>query len=69
MRFIQLRYSNDGAENWSSWRSLTSGETGGFLAPMIARRLGFARHRVWQFMDTSDTAQDVLAASIIVESE
>jgi hypothetical protein len=28
-----------------------------------------ARHRIWEIMDTSNAAQDVLAASIIVDSE
>lgn len=69
MRCFQLRYANDGAENWSNWRDLDSGDTGAFLQTLVARRLGMARHRVWEIMDTSDTAQDVLAASIIVESE
>ena len=67
MRLIQLRYAKDGAENWSNWRDLTAGDTGDFLQPLVARRLGMARHHVFQVMDTSDTAQDVLAASIIIE--
>jgi hypothetical protein len=67
MRLIQVRYSNDGSENYSDWRNLDAGQTGSFLVPLIARRLGMARHRVWEFMDTSDTAQDVLSASIIIE--
>ena len=65
-RFFQLRYSDD-AENYSNWRDLPSGDTGSFLHPLVARRLGMTRHRVWEVMDTSDTAQDVLAASIILE--
>ena len=67
MTTIQLRYSDDGGENLSNWRNLPSGETGGFLQPLIVRRLGMTRHRIWEVMDTSDTAQDVLAASIILE--
>jgi len=67
-RYFQLRYTND-ASNYSDWRNLESGDTGGFEHPLHARRLGIARHRIWEIMDTSDAAQDVLAASIIVESE
>lgn len=67
-RYFQLRYTNDGA-NYSDWRNLESGDTGGFEQPLEARRLGMARHRIWEIMDTSPSAQDVLAASIIVESE
>ena len=68
-RFIQLRYSDDGGANWTQWRDIPSGSTGCFLQPLIARRLGMTRHRIWEIMDTSNAAQDVLAASIIVESE
>ena len=67
MTYFQLRYSNDGGENYSNWRDMPASATGGFLQPLIARRLGMTRHRIWEFMDTSDTAQDVLAASIILE--
>ena len=66
-RIIQLRQSKDGAENFSAWRDLSAGGTGSFQQPLVARRLGMARHRVLEIMDTSDTAQDVLAASIIIE--
>lgn len=66
-RFIQVRYSDDGAKNYSNWRNLPTGETGDHLATLVTRRLGMTRHRVWEFMDTSDTAQDVIAASIIAE--
>lgn len=66
-RFIQVRYSNDGANNYSDWRNMPAGETGSFLCPLVVRRLGMARHRVWEFMDTSDTPQDVLAAEIIAQ--
>jgi hypothetical protein len=65
MSVIQLRYASDGAENWTAWRNLDAGETGDFLKPMVARRLGMARHRVWEISDTSDTPHDILAASII----
>lgn len=63
---FQLRYANDGAENWSNWRNFDAPVTGQFLQPLQAWRLGQARHRVWEVMDTSDRPQDVLAAQIIV---
>ena len=44
-RYCQLRYTND-ASNYSDWRNLESGDTGGFEHPLQARRLGIARHRV-----------------------
>jgi len=66
---IDLRYSNDGGENYSNWRELDAGETGSFQQPLIARRLGNCRHRVWEFRDTSAYAADILAVSIIMEGE
>jgi hypothetical protein len=64
---FQLRYASDGAENWSNWRDFESPTTGRFLQPLVARRLGMARHRVWEVMDTSNRPQDVLAAEIIAQ--
>lgn len=69
MNYIQVRYSDDGGRNWSNWRNLEIGDTGDFLKPLVTRRLGMTRHRIWEFMDTSPAPQDVMAASIIVESE
>lgn len=65
---IEIRYSNDGGHNWSGWRELAAGDTGDFITPLIARRLGMARHRIWEIRDTSDTPQDIIAASLMVES-
>ena len=67
--FISLRYSNDGAENYGNWRQLEAGSTGSFITEMVARRLGFCRHRVWEICDTSNVAADILGMSIDMESE
>lgn len=67
--FVEVRYSNDGGENYSNWRLLDIGTTGSFLKELILRRLGFCRDRVWEFRDTSAVIADVLAASVIMESE
>lgn len=69
MSMIQVRYSDDGGENWSNWRDVEAGDTGDFLKPVVIRRLGMTRQRVWEFMDTSATPRDLMAASIILESE
>lgn len=66
---IAIRYSNDGANNWSDWRLIDAGQTGDFIHEIVARRLGFARHRVWEFRDTSARPSDVLAVSIMAEGE
>jgi hypothetical protein len=68
-RLVSLRYFNDGAENPSNWRQLDAGQTGSFVKEMIARRLGFAKHRVWEICDTSSVAADILGMSIDMESE
>lgn len=64
---FQLRYANDGAENYSNYRDAEAPRTGWFLQPLVWRRLGMARHRVWEVMDTSNRPQDVLAAEIIAQ--
>jgi len=64
---FQIRYANDGAENYSSYRDAEPPKTGWFLQPLVWRRLGMARHRVWEVMDTSNRPQDVLAAEIIAQ--
>ena len=43
MSTIEVRYSDDGGNNWKDWRSLDAGETGDFLRPMVTRRLGLTR--------------------------
>lgn len=66
---IQLHYSNDGGNNWSGWRDFPAPTTGGFMQPLVLRRLGMARERIWELRDTSDAAQDLLAAALHVETE
>ena len=67
MSVIEVRYSDDGGNNWKDWRSLDAGETGDFLQPMVTRRLGITRHRIWEFRDTSDRPMEILAVSIQAE--
>ena len=63
--FIEIRYSNDGGNNYSNWQSREGGDTGSFLKPLVWRRLGLAKEeRIWEFRDTSNVAAEVLAASI-----
>lgn len=66
---IQLRYSNDGGNNWSGWRDFPDAGTGAFLSPLVVRRLGMARQRIWELRDTGERAIDLLSASLYVESE
>lgn len=66
---IDVRYSDDGGKNYANWRELDAGETGDFNKPLVARRLGIARHRIWEFRDASATCADILAVSLMAESE
>lgn len=66
---VQVRYSNDGCNNWSAWRDFPEAATGAFLAPLVVRRLGMARQRIWELRDTGERAIDLLSASLYVESE
>jgi hypothetical protein len=61
---LRVRYSRDGASNWTVWRDLDVGGTGSFLKPLVARQLGQATHRVWEINDTSEYPADILAAAI-----
>lgn len=63
-RVIEVRYSSDGSHNFSPWRLMDAGKTGSFLQEMVQRRLGRARHRVWEIRDTSSVANDLLAVSV-----
>jgi hypothetical protein len=65
--YVELRYSNDGGNNYSMWQPRESGDAGAFLTEMVWRRLGFAKHRVWEIRDTSNVAADILGAEIFAE--
>lgn len=66
---FQLRYSDDGAATFGAWRDLEKGDTGAFLRPMISRRHGRTRHRVWDFRDTSPYVADLLACALQTNGE
>lgn len=66
---LLLRYSNDGGHNYTDPRFLDMGDTGDFQKPVIARRLGMTRHRIWEVSYDGDRRCDLLAASVQVEGE
>lgn len=66
---MDLRYSDDGGNNWSKWRTIDTGQEGSFQQPLTTRRLGRTRHRIWEIRDTGERAIDILAASINLEVE
>lgn len=67
MTYVDLRYSKDGGHNWSDWKRRERGEVGAFCKRIVIRRMGRGRQWVFQFRDSSDSAADVIAASIQVE--
>lgn len=68
MSTIEIRYSDDGGNNWRDWRVIDAGDTGDFVKEMAVRRLGMTRHRIWEIRDTSDRPAEILAASIQAET-
>lgn len=66
---MDVRYYDDGSNNPKNWREMDTGETGDFIKQLIIRRLGMARHRIWEFRDASATCADILAVSLMAESE
>lgn len=60
---VQLRYSNDGGLNWSSWQARSLGKTGAFNQRVVWHRLGQARDRVWQVRCTDDVTFNIIGAS------
>jgi hypothetical protein len=51
---VQLRYSNDGGNTWSQWRTASLGAVGEYAIRVVFHRLGRARDRVWQLRCTDD---------------
>lgn len=61
---LMLRYSDDGARTWSSWRYLTLGKVGERFARARATMLGAARDRIWHIRVTDDVACDPINAVV-----
>jgi len=49
---IELRYSDDGGNTWSSWISQLMGGTGEYTTRCVWRRLGQSRGRIFEFRVT-----------------
>ncbi len=61
---VMLRYSNDGGNSWSSWRTATLGAVGDYTARARFLRTGSARDRVWEVRCTDDTPFAIINAAI-----
>lgn len=59
---VQMRYSNDGGNTWTDWRTASLGSVGEYAMHVFWRRLGRARDRVWQVRCTDDTPFSIVNA-------
>jgi len=65
---IQLRYSDDGANTWSSWLNRSMGKIGEHTTRCIWRRLGSSRGRVFEFRVTDKVLAGIIDAYADVTS-
>ena len=64
---MELRYSDDGGNTWSSWRSQLLGATGEYSTRCVWNRLGTSRGRVFEFRMTDPCEFQVIDAFASVE--
>lgn len=64
---VMLRYSNDGGNEWSSWRYQSLGAVGQYTQRARWLRCGSGRDRVWQIRCTDDVPFAVVGAAIDVQ--
>jgi len=67
MSTVDVRYSKDGGNNWSDWRTIPFGETGDFCKRIELRRLGRGRQWVLDIRVTDPVKADLLDASTMTE--
>lgn len=61
---VMLRYSDDGGQNWSPWRTATLGSIGQYKARARWLRCGSARDRVWHVRCTDNVPFAIVNAVI-----
>jgi hypothetical protein len=61
---VMLRYSNDGGNSWSSWRTATLGAVGQYQARARFLRCGSGRDRIWEVRCTDDVPLAIINAAI-----
>jgi len=61
---IEMRYSDNGGETWSSWTPRSLGAIGEFNKPPTWHRLGRAKDRVWQWRVTEDCKCAVIGLDV-----
>lgn len=66
---LQLRFSDDGGNTWSSWLNKKMGKVGEYNTRVIFRRLGVSRGRVFEFRMTDPNLAIIIDAYARVESQ
>lgn len=64
---VELRWSDDGGNTWSSWISKSLGAAGEYSTRCVWRRLGTSRGRTFEFRCTDPVEFDVIDAFANVE--
>lgn len=67
MTYVEIRYSKDGGNTWSNWRTIPAGETGDFVKQTRARRWGISRQWVFDIRVTDDVPADIIGCSVLIE--
>ena len=66
--FVMLRYSNDGGESWTGWRTASLGAIGQRNTRARFLRCGMSRDRVWHIRVTDDVEFAIVGANVEVRS-
>jgi len=64
---MQLRYSDDGGNNWSSWLDQSMGAVGEYYQKLVWRKLGESRGRTFEFRCTDPNEATIIDAYADVE--
>lgn len=64
---IEMRYSNDGGENFTQYSARSSGLVGQFNKRLFWNRLGKGRDRVWEFAGGSPAPEAIVGAAFDAE--
>lgn len=66
---VMIRWSNDGAQSWSSEHWVPIGAAGQTKNRALLRRLGQFRDRVWEANFSDPVARDIIGATLFGEAE
>lgn len=61
---VEMRYSNDGGNEWSAWKARSAGKIGVYRQRVVWHRLGYGRDRVFQFRCTDNCKASILGMAI-----